>query len=75
MFGVRIGKNCFVGHFFCTTNDKNPIPNNPNFKLEKTIIEDNVSIGSNVTILPGLTIGKNSVIGAGSVVTKKYTSI
>lgn len=33
-------------------------------------IEDNVWVGSNAVILPGVTIGKNSVIGAGSVVTK-----
>lgn len=33
-------------------------------------IEDHVWIGSNVVILPGVTIGKNSVIGAGSVVTR-----
>ena len=34
------------------------------------VIKENVWIGSNVSILPGVTIGKNSVIGAGSVVTK-----
>lgn len=33
-------------------------------------IEDNVWIGANVSVLPGISIGKNSVIGAGSVVTK-----
>ncbi|KGO22197.1 hypothetical protein Q757_09705, partial [Oenococcus alcoholitolerans] len=33
-------------------------------------IEDNVWLGANVTVTPGVTIGKNSVIGAGSVVTK-----
>jgi galactoside O-acetyltransferase len=33
-------------------------------------IEENVWIGGNVSIVPGVTIGKNSVIGAGSVVTK-----
>ena len=34
------------------------------------VIEDNVWIGANVAIMPGVTIGKNSVIGAGSVVTR-----
>lgn len=38
-------------------------------------IEDNVWIGGNVTILPGVTIGENSVIGAGAVVTKIYLKI
>ena len=39
-------------------------------KVEEIHIEDEVWIGANVTILPGVTIGKNSIIGAGSVVTK-----
>ena len=39
-------------------------------KDEPIIIEDEVWIGANVTILPGVRIGKCSVIGAGSVVTK-----
>ncbi len=34
------------------------------------VIEDNVWIGCNVAIMPGVTIGENSVVGAGSVVTK-----
>jgi maltose O-acetyltransferase len=33
-------------------------------------VEDNVWIGANATILPGVTIGKNSIVGAGAVVTK-----
>jgi maltose O-acetyltransferase len=33
-------------------------------------VEDNVLIGANATILPGVTIGKNSIVGAGAVVTK-----
>ena len=33
-------------------------------------IEDNVQIGENCVILPGVTIGRNSLVGAGSVVTK-----
>ena len=38
--------------------------------FQKTIVELGASIGANATILPGLTIGKNSLIGAGAVVTK-----
>jgi acetyltransferase-like isoleucine patch superfamily enzyme len=37
---------------------------------KQTIIEDNVFVGVNSVILPGLRIGENSIIGAGSVVTK-----
>lgn len=37
---------------------------------KKIVIEDNVWLGSGVVVLPGVTIGKNSVIGAGAVVTK-----
>ena len=37
---------------------------------KKIVIEDNVWLGSNVVVLPGVTIGKNSVIGAGSVVSR-----
>lgn len=44
-------------------------PHGDQFSFPVTI-EDHVWIGSNVVILPGVTIGKNSVIGAGSVVTK-----
>lgn len=68
--GTKIGKNVFVGHGVITCNDKNPIINNNNWKLEPIIIEDDVSIGSNATILPGITIYQGSKIGAGAVVTK-----
>ncbi len=39
-------------------------------ELKGPIIEENAKIGANATILPGITIGKNSIVGAGSVVTK-----
>lgn len=39
-------------------------------RIALTKIEDNVFVGANTTILPGVTIGKNSIVGAGSVVTK-----
>ena len=54
---------------FTFTNDFYPRANIPtNFK--KTVIEDNVSIGANSTIICGIRIGQGSMIGAGSVVTK-----
>lgn len=43
-------------------------------KCAPIIIEDNVWIGANVTVLPGITVGTHSVIGAGSVVTKNVES-
>ena len=67
--GVSIGKRCFIAHGVMFVNDKYPIVNNPNWKPFKTIIEDDVNIGSNATILP-VYIGKGATIGAGAVVTK-----
>lgn len=68
--GVEIGKNCFIGHGVMFTNDKydSENPNAGDWILRKTIIGDDVRIGSNSTILP-INIGKGAIIGAGSVVT------
>jgi len=60
------------------TNDLFPRATNPDgsqqtesdWKLIKTLVKNGASIGSNATILCGITIGENSLIGAGSVVTK-----
>ncbi|MEO6346465.1 MAG: acyltransferase [Aquaticitalea sp.] len=74
-FCILIKDNVLIG-FNCTITDSNfhdlRIGNrhltDPNPK--KVIIEKNVFIGNNVTILKGVTIGENSVVAAGSVVTK-----
>jgi acetyltransferase-like isoleucine patch superfamily enzyme len=69
---VDIGNNCFIGHSVVFINDKfsEGKPAKGNKKLWKnTIIGNNVSIGSNSTILP-VEICDNVVIGAGAVVTK-----
>ena len=67
---VIIEDNVFVGPHAVFTNDKNP-PSFGKWRKEKpTIVKSGASIGANSTILPSLTIGKNSVVGAGSVVTK-----
>jgi len=65
-----IEDNVFIGPHTVFTNDKNP-PSNGAWRKEKpTVVREGASIGANCTILPSLTIGKNSRIGAGSVVTK-----
>ena len=67
---TTLGDNVFVGPNVVFTDD--PHPACPRYKdcVLGAIVEDNVSIGANSTILPGVRIGRNSVIGAGSVVTK-----
>jgi len=61
-----IGNNVFIGPCTVFTNDKYP----PSKCLEGAYVEDNVVIGANVTILPGIKLGKGCFIAAGSVVTK-----
>ena len=76
--GVNIKNGVFVGHNVSFINDKFPFAVNQDFSLKndsdwelvKTIVNDKVSIGTSSTILGGIHIGKNSIIGAGSVVTK-----
>lgn len=65
---TKIGSHVFIGPNSVLTNDK--YPPNGGSDLFGPILEDYVSIGANTTILPGITIGKGSLIAAGSVVTK-----
>ena len=68
--GIEIEDNVFIGGNVSFTNDKYPKSKNKDWTLLKTRICEGASIGAGSTILPGITIGKNAVIGAGSVVTK-----
>lgn len=68
--GLRIGNNVCIGPNATFTNDKHPKSGNRGFECMQTIVEDDVSIGANATILPGVKLGKGCVIGAGAVVTK-----
>jgi acetyltransferase-like isoleucine patch superfamily enzyme len=76
--GVRIRNGVFIGHNVSFINDKFPrsvnkdssIQTESDWKVIETIVEENASIGTGSTILCGLTIGKNAIVGAGSVVTK-----
>ncbi|HMN49837.1 MAG TPA: acyltransferase [Ignavibacteriaceae bacterium] len=76
--GVHIGDNIFIGHNVTFINDKHPRAANPDgslqteadWKVVETFIKNGASIGSSSTILCGITIGENAIVGAGAVVTK-----
>lgn len=76
--GVHIGDGVFVGHNVTFINDKIPRAVNPDgslqteadWKLVETYVKNGASIGSSATIMCGVTIGENAIVGAGAVVTK-----
>ncbi len=76
--GVHIEDNCFIGHGVMFTNDLLPratnldgsAQNEEDWTLVETFVKKGASIGSNATILCGITIGENSLIGAGAVVVR-----
>lgn len=76
--GVHIKDNVFVGHNVTFINDIYPRSVNTNgamqteddWKCIETFVEKGASLGSSSTIMAGVTIGENAIIGAGAVVTK-----
>lgn len=69
--GVTIEDNVFIGPNVVTTNDIYPRAQGAwDDRFRKTLFKKGCSIGANSTIVCGITIGENSLIGAGSVVTK-----
>ncbi|MBZ9814129.1 WxcM-like domain-containing protein [Mesorhizobium sp. CA7] len=68
--GVRLGNRVFVGPNATFTNDRFPRSKHYPEQFLQTVVEDGASIGANATILPGITIGRQAMIGAGAVVTK-----
>lgn len=76
--GVTIEDNVFVAHGVMFINDIYPRATNPqgalqteaDWKCIPTLIKKGASLGSNATILAGVTVGENAIVGAGSVVTK-----
>lgn len=64
--GVTLEDNVFLGPRVTFTNDKYP----PSDTWTNTLVKQGASIGAGATILPGLTIGADSRVGAGAVVTK-----
>jgi acetyltransferase-like isoleucine patch superfamily enzyme len=76
--GVTIEDNVFVGHNVTFINDLFPRATNEDGSLQgdkdwvciPTIVKSGASIGSSATLLSGITVGENAIIGAGSVITK-----
>lgn len=68
--GYVIGSNVFLGPRFCGTNDRYPPTPKDRWVPLQTVIEDDVSIGASVILLPGIRIGRGARIAAGSIVTK-----
>lgn len=68
--GITIEDYVQIGANVSFTNDKYPRAKNHDWVLEKTLIKKGASIGAGSTILCGVTIGENAMIGIGSVVTK-----
>lgn len=68
--GITLEDNVFVGPSVTFTNDKTPRSKQYPDEFLKTIVEQGASIGGNATILPGIRIGRNALVGAGAVVTK-----
>jgi acetyltransferase-like isoleucine patch superfamily enzyme len=76
--GVTLEDEVFVGHGVMFINDRFPRATNDEglpksedeWRCEKTLVKRGASIGSNATVLCGVTIGERAIVGAGSVVTK-----
>lgn len=76
--GVQIEDGVFVGHGVTFINDSYPRATNSigelqtesDWRVETTVVKKGASIGSGATVLSGVVIGENALVGAGSVVTK-----
>src|ERR1700761_8386976 len=76
--GVTLEDGVFIGHNVTFINDRYPRSTNADGKLQTeadwacipTLVKRGASIGSGATLLCGITVGENAVVGAGSVVTR-----
>ena len=76
--GVTIESEVFIGHGVTFVNDRYPratksdgaLQTDVDWECQQTLVKKGASIGSGVTLLGGITIGENAIVGAGSVVTR-----
>ena len=72
--GLRVEDDVFIGPNVTFTNDMHPRSKHYPDAFPQTIIRKGASIGANATILPGVEIGENTMVGAGAVVTKSVAA-
>jgi len=68
--GIRVEDDVFIGPNVTFANDLFPRSKQYPKDFLQTVIEEGASIGANATILPGVTVGRKAMVGAGAVVTK-----
>lgn len=71
---VRIGNRVFFGPNVTLTNDRYPLKLRDEYVPEGPVIEDGVTLGAGVVVLPGIRIGHDSLVAAGAVVTRDVPS-
>ncbi len=72
--GLRVGDDVFIGPNVTFCNDAFPRSGDRSKEPLQTIVEAGASIGAGATILPGITIGRRAMVGAGAVVTKSVAA-
>ncbi len=76
--GVTVEDGVFIGHGVTFVNDRHPralapdgsLQTDGDWQCQETLVKRGASIGSGVTLLGGITVGENAMVGAGSVVTR-----
>lgn len=71
--GITLQDDVFIGPNVTFTNDRRPRSRVEPLYWEKTYIQQGASVGANATLLPGVTVGRFSMVAAGSVVTRNVT--
>ncbi len=66
--GSRIGDHCFLGPNATLTNDRTPL--RTDYRLEGVTLGDDVTVGANATLMPGISVGEGAFIAGGAVVTR-----
>ncbi|MCA1685967.1 MAG: WxcM-like domain-containing protein, partial [Planctomycetia bacterium] len=67
---LRVGDDVFIGPNATFTNDRFPRSKQYPESFPRTVVERGATVGANATILPGLTVGSQAMVGAGAVVTR-----